>query len=116
KKAVSTVRFFDPSMLEVLRWVSERYVAPLASVIARSYPPRVASEETLASGSPRSSAPALRPETARILTGYRAGSDMLTALHGGAGAFLVRPGPEDEQRVAVEAVGAALGQGRSAIV
>jgi primosomal protein N' len=44
KKAVSPVRFFDPSMLEVLRWVSERYVAPLASVIARAYPPRVASE------------------------------------------------------------------------
>jgi len=122
KKAVSTVRFFDPSMLEVLRWVSERYVAPLASVIERSYPPRVASEETMASDPPRSSAPALRPapalppQTSRVLAGYRAGSDMLDALRGGAGAFLVRPAPEDEQRVAVEAVGAALAHGRSAIV
>ncbi len=116
KKAVSPVRFFDPSMLEVLRWVSERYVAPLASVIERSYPPRVASEETVASNPARSSVPALPLETAPVLTSYRAGSDMLTALRGGAGAFLVRPAPEEEQRVAVEAVGAALGEGRSAIV
>jgi primosomal protein N' len=67
KKAVSPVRFFDSSMLEVLRWVSERYVAPLASVIARSYPPRVASEETSASAPHRSSAPVLNPDRARIL-------------------------------------------------
>jgi primosomal protein N' (replication factor Y) len=116
KKAVSPVRFFDPPMLEVLRWVSERYVAPLASVIARSYPPRVASEETIASASHRSSAPVLPPQHARILPAYRAGSEMLAALQAGAGAFVVRPAPEDEQGVAVEAVGGALAGGRSAIV
>src|SRR6266540_414036 len=116
RKAVSPVRFFDPSMLEVLRWVSERYVAPLASVIARSYPPRVASEETIASVPHRSSAPVLRPDPARILPAYRAGSEMLGALQAGAGAFVVRPAPEDEPGVAVEAVGAALAGGRSAIV
>jgi primosomal protein N' (replication factor Y) len=116
KKVVSPVRFFDPSMLEVLRWVSERYVAPLASVIARSYPPRVASEETIASASHRSSPPVLPTDRARILPAYRAGSEMLAALHGGAGAFVVRPAPQDEQGVAVEAVGAALAGGRSAIV
>jgi len=114
KKAVSPVRFFNPPMLEVLRWVSERYVAPLASVIARCYPPRVASEETIASAPHRSSAPVVAP--ARILPGYRGGSEMLAALHGAAGAFVVRPGPEDEQGVALEAVGAALAGGRSAIV
>src|SRR6266498_1325277 len=116
RNAVSPVRFFDPSMLEVLRWVSERYVAPLASVIARSYPPRVASEETIASVPHRSSAPVLRPDPARILPAYRAGSEMLGALQAGAGAFVVRPAPEDEPGVAVEAVGAALAGGRSAIV
>ena len=32
-------------MLEVLRWVSQRYLAPLATVIERSHPPRVAGAE-----------------------------------------------------------------------
>ena len=45
KKVVSPIRFFDRRMLEVLRWVAERYVAPLAAVIGASSPPRVASEE-----------------------------------------------------------------------
>ena len=45
KKVVSPVRFFDEGMLDLLRWVSERYVAPLAAVIGRAVPPRVASEE-----------------------------------------------------------------------
>jgi primosomal protein N' (replication factor Y) (superfamily II helicase) len=115
KKAMSPVRFFDPSMLEVLRWVSERYVAPLASVIARAYPPRVASEE-MPSAPHRSSGPFLAPEPARILPAYRSGSEMLAALHGGAGAFVVRPAPGDERGVAMEAVGAAIAGGRSAIV
>ena len=33
KKVVSPARFFDDAMLELMRWVSERYVAPLAAVI-----------------------------------------------------------------------------------
>ena len=33
KKVVSPVRFFDEGTLDLLRWVSERYVAPLAAVI-----------------------------------------------------------------------------------
>src|SRR5204862_321677 len=45
KKLRSRVRFFDPDMLGLLRWASERYLAPLASVIERSHPPRVAGEE-----------------------------------------------------------------------
>ena len=50
KKLVSPVRFFDGPMLQLLLWVSERYVAPLASVITRSHPPRVASEERVGGG------------------------------------------------------------------
>ena len=46
KKVVSPVRFFDEEMLDLLRWVSERYVSPLAAVIGRAVPPRVASEES----------------------------------------------------------------------
>ncbi len=45
KKVVSPVRFFDAPMLELSRWMAERYVAPLATCIARLSPPRVASEE-----------------------------------------------------------------------
>ncbi len=45
KKVVSPVPYFDDAMLELMRWVSERYVAPLAAVIGRVSPPRVASEE-----------------------------------------------------------------------
>ncbi len=44
-KAVSPVRFFDADLLGLARWVSERYVAPLATVLGRMAPPRVASEE-----------------------------------------------------------------------
>jgi hypothetical protein len=35
KSVESGVRFFDGPGLELLRWVSERYVAPLATVIGR---------------------------------------------------------------------------------
>jgi primosomal protein N' len=45
KRVRSHVRFFDDKMLRLLRWMSERYIAPLATVIERSYPPRVVSEE-----------------------------------------------------------------------
>src|SRR2546427_7376882 len=48
RKVRSEVRFFDEQMLLVLRWVSERYIAPLSVAIRRSYPPRVAGEEGVA--------------------------------------------------------------------
>ncbi|MGZ8606499.1 MAG: primosomal protein N' family DNA-binding protein, partial [Actinomycetota bacterium] len=44
-KRVSAVRFFDDRLLELYRWMRERYVAPLATVIGRAVPPRVVSEE-----------------------------------------------------------------------
>ena len=44
-RVVSPVRFFDERMLELARWVRERYVAPLAAVLDRLSPPRVAGEE-----------------------------------------------------------------------
>lgn len=122
RKVVSPVRFFDPQMLELLRWVSERYVAPLASVIARSYPPRVASEEAVHQGG-RGVAPLagpsptpLRDATPAMLPAYENGAELLATLGAGAGTFVLRPAPEDEVGVAVECVGAALAAGRAAIV
>ena len=44
-KLVSPVRFFDERMLQLARWISERYVAPLAAVLSAISPPRVAGEE-----------------------------------------------------------------------
>ncbi len=126
KKVVSSIRFFDESMLELFRWVSERYIAPLAAVIARSHPPRVASEEAdrvaaglatpvaiglgKAAGVASTAAP-------KVMASYRGGRELLNAIAGGeGGAFLLRPAPEDEQLAAVEAVGACLRGGRRAIV
>lgn len=131
KKAVSPVRFFDEEMLRLLRWVSERYVAPLASVIARSHPPRVASEEAaptdasmvrpagpaeeaMSGGWPRGGSPPT--DAGSPLAAYTGGRAFLEALRGAGGGFVVRPAPEDEQAIAVEAVTAALDAGRGAIV
>jgi primosomal protein N' len=52
RKVVSPIRFFDAGMLSLLQWMSERYIAPLASVIARAVPPRVASEEGVSAAGP----------------------------------------------------------------
>ncbi|HEX9123958.1 MAG TPA: hypothetical protein VF984_11500 [Actinomycetota bacterium] len=137
KKLVSPVRFFDEGRLELLRWMAERYVAPLATVIGRSYPPRVASEEAevavgaggadapgsgspppLRDSDPDRSAPAPPSSISGPgpLAGYRGGRELLEAIRGGSGAFVVRPAPRDEQEIAVQAVGAALDGGRTAIV
>jgi primosomal protein N' (replication factor Y) (superfamily II helicase) len=127
KKVVSPVRFFDAPMLELLRWVSERYVAPLASVIERSIPPRVVSEEVAGGGSAslrggrfahsarfaRSIAAA--PSTPPLLGSYRNGPALTHALRE-SGTFVVRPAAADEQRLSVEAVGETLRHGRAAIV
>lgn len=122
RKAVSPVRFFDARLLDLYRWMSERYVAPLATVIGRSVPPRVAGEEpSVDVAAPSMAGPGgpasvdLEPPTS-LLQGYRGGREMLSALRSGTGAFLVRPGPADEQALAVEAVGECRMSGRSAIV
>jgi len=122
RKVVSPVRFFDASMLALLRWVSERYVAPLASVISRAVPPRVVGEEVagvrggavapLAMPSPTP----LRHGPPAILRPYTNGSEMIAALHEGQGNFVVRPAPGEDVAIALETVGAALSAGRSAIV
>jgi len=139
-KRVSPVRFFDEPMLELHRWIGERYVAPLASVIGRSYPPRVVSEESggavaAGGGSPRrfaltgsvEMAPsgfAPRPTALRdgatasplLSDGYVNGPRLLGALRDGSGSFVVRSAPAEEGQIAVECVAAALDRGRTAVV
>jgi primosomal protein N' (replication factor Y) len=139
-KRVSPVRFFDERMLELYRWIGERYVAPLAAVIARSHPPRVASEEggggaAAGGGAPRPSAltgsveigpsgvaprhTALRdaPTASPLLSdGYVNGPRLLGALRDASGSFVVRSAPGEEAALAVECVGAALSSGRTALV
>lgn len=132
KAAESLVRFFDDRMLELLRWTSERYVAPLATVIARSHPPRVVSEEAdleeggagsslLGRGVPTGESASLGPEDARIhppahLAGYRNGRGLLGMIRKGQGAFVLRPAPAEEGACALESVATCLAGGRRAIV
>jgi len=135
-KVVSPVRYFDRDMLALARWMAERYVSPLATVLGAMSPPRVAGEEgllhaegsladrggasLLPSASPRSEppGPASDPSTHRpaLWSGYSRGSDLAAALRSGSGGFLVRPAPEDEQALVVEAVRACVEGGRRAIV
>ncbi|HEV8565187.1 MAG TPA: hypothetical protein VGR41_09745, partial [Actinomycetota bacterium] len=119
KKLVSPVRFFTPSSLKLLRWVSERYVAPLASVILRAAPPRVASEE--ARVGELGAAPAITMlegwVDAGLVRSYRGADALLGSIfHARGDAFILRPAPEDEVAAAVELVAACLAAGRRALV
>jgi primosomal protein N' (replication factor Y) len=117
KKLVSSVRFFDEPALELLRWVAQRYVAPLAAVITRSHPPRVASEETDLGAGGRARLPSVGPVSAAgLLEEYRGGRDLVAAVRDRDGAFVLRPAPEDEAVLAAELVAACLAGGRRAIV
>src|SRR4029079_16790981 len=94
-----------------------RYVTPLAEVLGALSPPRVASEE------PRAPAARDRPvgtevhrAAASVGDGYTHGPRLERAIVSDEGTFVVRPAPEDEQRVAVEAVSACLAGGGHASV
>jgi len=119
------VRFFDERMLFVLRWVSERYIAPLSVVIGRSHPPRVAGEEAAARrrGAWGSAAASLtRAAEGHPRVTSRRGTEPLLERYGGSGILeagtrtWLRPLPEDEAAVAVEAIAACLASGRRALV
>jgi primosomal protein N' (replication factor Y) len=116
KKVVSPIRFFDDAMLELMRWVSERYVAPLAAVIGRVAPPRVASEEGSGGAGAQGGGGSTPAWSSDLLSGYRGGSALLAAATSGSGAFVLRPAPEDEVDIVVEIVRRCLDGGRRAIV
>ena len=111
---VSPVRFFDARRLDLFRWIAERYVAPLATVIERSSPPRVASEEAVDRvGVAPPGGPVARHELPRA---YANEGRLRDALLGGRGTFVVRPAPGDDADMAVACVADALRGSRSAIV
>lgn len=105
RKVLSPVRFFDPQMLRLLRWVSERYLAPLATAIERSHPPRVASED----GAVQAGRGPAASGTARVTEGL---SDPLPV----GTLTWVRPLPGEEADECLRAVRACLAGGRHAIV
>ena len=107
RKVRSPVRFFDDAMLRLLRWVSERYIAPLSLVIERSHPPRVAAEEP-AGWRPDTAPSGAQPAGGRASTaGGRFATGQVTWL---------RPLPGQEARDCVDAVTACVADGRRAIL
>ena len=113
RKVLSKVPLFREHDLRLYRWVAERYISPLASVIGRAHPPRVASEEgkvaDRATGGPR-------PRIPSVLGGYDRGGGLLQAIREGEGAFVFRPLPDEEGAACLEAVAACLEGGRDAVV
>jgi primosomal protein N' (replication factor Y) (superfamily II helicase) len=113
RRVVSPVRQFDASMLELCRWVSERYVAPLASVIVRSHPPRVASEDARPGDAHDTPHVDVRSEA---LAGYANGDALAAALRDGTGTFVVRNAPGEEAAIAVGCIAGARAAGKTAIL
>ena len=117
RDVLSRIRCFDERGLALFRRVSDRYVAPLATVIGRAIPPRVSSEERDAPWRRTYREPSAKGARATGPVGsYRNGVTLLDALARGSGTFVVRPAPEHEASLAVECVRASLAGGRTAIV
>jgi primosomal protein N' (replication factor Y) len=115
RRVLSRVPLFDERLLDLYRWMAERYVAPLATVIDRAHPPRVAGEEEgWAPGEPPSVVDRTAP--GGVLGAYEGGDALVGSCRDGNGAFVLRPLPDDEAAACVEAVAACLAGGRDAIV
>lgn len=114
RRVLSRLPLFDQRLLGLYRWMAERYVTPLATVIGRAHPPRVAGEEER--WSPREPRPASEPRTEGVLSAYEGGDRFLSACRGGTGAFVLRPLPDDEASACVEAVAECIAGGRDAVV
>jgi primosomal protein N' (replication factor Y) (superfamily II helicase) len=123
RKVRSPVRFFDESGLGLMRWVAGRYIAPLCTVIERSHPPRVVSEEggdwaalgegpkpgRRRGGSPEAPAGGSRPSS----PGW---SLPAASVLGRGTTTWVRPLPGEEASECVRGVAACLVAGRRAVV
>ncbi len=110
RKLQSRIRFFDDSLLALFRWISERYIAPLSTVIERSHPPRVVGEEATDPMRSESEAAAGRTDPS-VLRKYAAAS----MLDPGRASWF-RPLPGEEVETCVAAVASCLSSGRQAIV
>jgi primosomal protein N' (replication factor Y) len=115
RRVLSRVPLFDDRLLALYRWMAERYVVPLSVVIGSAHPPRVASEEERGGEAPP---PAETPsaDAPRVLDRYGGGPALVDAVAAAAGAFVVRPLPDDEGPAVVDAVAGCLAGGRDAIV
>jgi primosomal protein N' (replication factor Y) (superfamily II helicase) len=114
RRVLSRVPLFEERLLGLYRWMAERYVVPLATVIGRAHPPRVAGEEEgWEPVEPASAPPANGPG---VLGQFEGGDRLLESCRGGGGAFVLRPLPDDEAAACAEAVSACLAGGRDAIV
>ena len=112
---LSPIPAFDAEMLGFLRRVADRYVAPLAAVIDRAVPPRVAGEEAGAAVRSRPAFP--RPIATGALDRYDDGAAIASSIAGRtATTIALRAAPNDDPALVVEAVGLAVGAGRTAIV
>ncbi|MEX2100815.1 MAG: hypothetical protein WEB19_05310, partial [Acidimicrobiia bacterium] len=113
-------REFDAEDFSFLRWVAQRYAAPLAAVLRHAVPDRSAVAERAAAGWP-SPVPALPAERAPCPSdAWRDydGSALLNACwRGEPGAFYLRPLPGTDRAALVgDLVARALAAGRGAVV
>jgi primosomal protein N' (replication factor Y) len=114
RRVLSRVPLFDRRLLALYGWMAERYVTPLATVIGRAHPPRVAgAEEGWSAGEPQ---PVSLPPPASILPGYEGGKRFLSACREGSGEFVLRPLPDHEAVACVEAIAECVAGGRDALV
>ena len=114
RRVISKVPVVDERLIELARWMAERYVVPLSLAIGAMPPPRVAGEESARTGANRGDAGI--PIVPGSLERYDGGSELLRTCGQGSGAFAVRPLPDDEDDVCLEAVVACLRGGRAAVV
>ncbi|MGH2709930.1 MAG: hypothetical protein ACRDH9_01840 [Actinomycetota bacterium] len=113
RRVLSKRPVIDHRLLELCRWMSERYVAPLSVVIDGVYPPRVATEEEKRTAD---AVPATIEPVKAVLSGYEGGPELMEACRSGTGAFVARPLPDDEAAACLEAVATCVDAGRDAVV
>ena len=100
-----------PPLIELLDWISSRYLSPKGQTYGRIVPPRVRASRPEETSEPVVEEPKLVPT-------YANGDALLAAIASGAsGTWSVRVAlGEDRGKVAAELVGAALGAGGAALV
>ena len=100
-----------PPLVELLDWISTRYVSPKGQTYARIVPPRVRAARPETAGS-------ATPEEPKIVPSYEGGTRLLSAIsEGGSGTWCLRVAlGEDRGRIAVELIAAGLGAGGAALI
>lgn len=109
--AVIPVPIARPPMIDLLDWISSRYVSPKGQTYARVVPPRVRATRTETTDTPPIGEP-------KIVPSYVGGTDMVAAItEGRSGTWCLRLAlGEDRGGVARELIGAAVAAGGSGLV